>query len=310
MLAPLVLAALASCPDWCAASAEIERVREHLLGAERLMDARDLSALTPAQRTARAEARERLRAYRHAGRFPHNHDFVDHRVPYFIDAHGTRCAMAHLIEASGGAGYVQAVARTSNHATVRELAGDRELTAWLQANGLTVEEAARIQPNYGATCSQPSACICGGDYRPYVTTGVVVDRVADASFATVRSSMGERAASFAVGSTLAWNEVDAEGRFLLGFLSGGASEYAEVFLRVSEDGEVSCGALSVPVDVAVSAMSSGRCEQHLVDRDEDWKTDCSGCSAVGGSSSGWFIAVLGVSWMVRRRRTSRRPRSS
>ena len=95
---------------------------------------------------------ERLSVYWHAGKFPHNHDFADQRRPYFVDRHGTLCAMAYLINASGRHDIVQLVAATDNNATVLELAGDPvigpALAAWLRDTGLTVEEAQRIQPEY------------------------------------------------------------------------------------------------------------------------------------------------------------------
>jgi len=56
--------------------------------------------------------------------------------------------MAHLIERSGGSDLVRRVATTCNNARVRELAGDPELLAWLEREGLTTDEAARIQPAY------------------------------------------------------------------------------------------------------------------------------------------------------------------
>ncbi|MGH7480785.1 MAG: hypothetical protein ACRELV_01415, partial [Longimicrobiales bacterium] len=94
----LGVAAFASVPDRDdshvgVAAAERARIRAHLLGAERMMRAADVAHLGEAQRANRARAIELLREYRGAGVFPHNHDFPDRRVPYFVDAHGTRCAM-------------------------------------------------------------------------------------------------------------------------------------------------------------------------------------------------------------------------
>jgi len=99
MLLALLLTTIAS-------TGEVERVQAHLEGAERMLDARDTSSLTDEQRAAREIARERLRIYRERGEFPKNRDFCGAQVPYFIDADGTRCAMAHLLEASGGGDFV------------------------------------------------------------------------------------------------------------------------------------------------------------------------------------------------------------
>lgn len=127
---------------------EVARIQAHLAAVERELLARDVSHLTPDQRAARARNIAVLRGYRERGIFPHNHDFAGERVPYFVDEHGTLCAMAYLIQQSGSGDLVSRVAATANNARIPELAGDRELVAWLDANGLTLAEAARVQPSY------------------------------------------------------------------------------------------------------------------------------------------------------------------
>jgi hypothetical protein len=129
-------------------SREVARISRHLLGAEMLLASRDLSLLTPGQRSARRRLIADLRSYRRHGVFPHNHRLPDRRTPVFVDEHGTRCAMAYLIERSGDRALVARIASTRNLARIRELAGDPELVAWLEQNGLTLAEAARIQPDY------------------------------------------------------------------------------------------------------------------------------------------------------------------
>jgi len=90
-----------------------------------------------------------LREYREAGRFPRNDRFPQRAMPFFRDSHGTLCAMAYLIERSGRGDLVDRVALTRNNAFIAGLAGDAELRSWLDSVGLTVAEAARIQPSYG-----------------------------------------------------------------------------------------------------------------------------------------------------------------
>jgi hypothetical protein len=124
-------------------------VRAHLDSAERELRRAPVTGLTLSQRAARARAIDRLHGYWVRGVFPQNTDFPDERVPYFIDGAGTRCAMAHLIEQAGDAKFVARVAATQNNARIRDLQGDPELLAWLDGNGITVAEAARIQPAYG-----------------------------------------------------------------------------------------------------------------------------------------------------------------
>ena len=63
-------------------------------------------------------------------------DFAE-PMPYFVDAKGVRCAMAHLLEAGGERELVQRIARERNNAFVRDLADESRLLAWLAAAGLT-----------------------------------------------------------------------------------------------------------------------------------------------------------------------------
>jgi len=139
------------------AAAETARIRTHLATVEHALRASDVTHLTPAQRAARARNLDVLHAYWTAGAFPKNTDFPGQRMPYFVDRYGTRCAMAYLIEQSGRGDLVARVAATNNNARIRELKGDPELVAWLDANGLTAAEAARIQPAYGNPPPLPPA---------------------------------------------------------------------------------------------------------------------------------------------------------
>jgi len=132
--------------------AVVARVQAHLARVEARLRAHPPRGLTAAQRRARAVQLDRLAAYRRAGVFPHNHDFAGRRVPYFVDAHGTRCAMAYLIETAGGRDIVRLVSATANNARVVELGAmpgiGEALAAWLVTAGLTIDEAQAIQPGY------------------------------------------------------------------------------------------------------------------------------------------------------------------
>lgn len=148
--------ALISAPAFAEEMREVERVRAHLFFAQQLALAHPTDHLSLAQLEARERSLEVLSAYRERGVFPKNRDFAE-KTPYFVDADGTRCAMAELIHASGGASLVDAVASTRNNAYVRELAEEPVLIGWLEENGISVEEAAAIQPAY---CSVRSAMFC------------------------------------------------------------------------------------------------------------------------------------------------------
>jgi hypothetical protein len=130
-------------------AAEVGRIRAHFDSVLTELTSHDPSALTAAQHARRASLLATLRAYRVRGEFPHNYDFPGQAVPYFVDrGTGTLCAVAHLLESTGRRDVVDRVARKNNNVWVSELAGDTAFTSWLDTNGLTLAEAARIQVPY------------------------------------------------------------------------------------------------------------------------------------------------------------------
>jgi hypothetical protein len=124
------------------------RLRAHFDSVLVELGARDVVHLTAKQRDARSELITLLAEYRDEGRFPLNDRYADRLTPIFRDARGVTCAMAYLIERSGRADIVDRVERTKNLAYIDELAADRDLVAWLDSTGLSVDEAARVQPTY------------------------------------------------------------------------------------------------------------------------------------------------------------------
>lgn len=135
---------------------EIARIRAHFDSVLVELSARDVSRLTPTQRSQRARLLGTLKAYRDRGAFPHNYDFPGRAVPYFVDRKtGVLCAVAHLLESVGRRDIVDRVAARDNNVWVPELASDTAFTAWLDSAGLTIEEAARIQMPYEEGNSSP-----------------------------------------------------------------------------------------------------------------------------------------------------------
>jgi hypothetical protein len=127
---------------------EVARLRAHFDSVLSELNLRGVSHLRATQRSARAQLVRALARYRDAGVFPHNHDFLGERVPYFRDEHGTLCAMAYLVASTGRDDLVDEIARARNNAYIPDLGEDPRLVAWLDSVGLTVAEAARIQPEY------------------------------------------------------------------------------------------------------------------------------------------------------------------
>lgn len=141
---------------------EVARVRAHIARAEARAALGPTRALSRAQRLVRALLLGELGRYRARGRFPRNLAFTDQRT-IFVDAVGTRCAVAHLLELGGAAALVAEIATTRNYARVRALADDARVVAWLEAAGIGVDLAAAIQPEY---CPAPrSRCVCGDEFE-------------------------------------------------------------------------------------------------------------------------------------------------
>jgi hypothetical protein len=218
---------------------ETARLRAHFDSVLLELRGRDVSELHPARRRARAHLIATLERYRDAGVFPHNHDFAGKRVPYFRDEHGTLCAMAYLVAASGRVDIVDAVVARRNNAYIPELATDARLGAWLDSVGLTVAEAARIQPAYG---------------RPPVVTP-----------APERRAEGYVVPSLALGlpalvtSVLNWNAPRDRRRgaaFVVGAITGAASAVLGVAILASSANEsASVGAANLVVgSVALAAV--------------------------------------------------------
>lgn len=150
-------------PVFLSPEAEIRRLDKHFRRVLRELHRASTAGLGPAQRRARARHVEELDRYRRAKSFPKNRALPGMMVPIFVDDEGTHCAMGHLIARAGGVDMVKHIKETLNYATIAQMAHvDRldvrdELLAWLEANGLTAEEAAMIQPSY---CDAPATCIC------------------------------------------------------------------------------------------------------------------------------------------------------
>lgn len=145
------------------------RIRRHLETVEADLRAADVSHLGPEARAARARNLDRLHDYRLAGEFPHGRaEQPGMRVPTFIDAEGRACAMGFLVIESGHRDVALAIARAQNHAYVPEIVHPA-LGPWLLANGMTLTEAARVQPSYCFECDDAGlspVCTASGNVYP------------------------------------------------------------------------------------------------------------------------------------------------
>jgi len=147
-------------------------VAGHLAAVLSELVALDTRGMDPHLAARRAHFVDLLRGYVARGEFPENDRYADRLVTIFVDARGVHCAMGYLMAADGRADLVAKVRATKNTGTVWELAADPtlgpEIGAWLATTGLTLFEAARIQPSY-CFMNRGGTCLC---QRPASPTGV------------------------------------------------------------------------------------------------------------------------------------------
>jgi hypothetical protein len=151
---------------------ERNRIQAHLAEVEYSLRARDVSHLPAPTQEARARHLDRLREYRLRGEFPLNVEQPGRPVPVFRDHRGLLCAVGYLLARDGEGNLVDRIASTRNLARIPELADEPALVAWLEGAGLTVEEAARIQPQYNGWPGWPEPESTSGLSRTYVAASV------------------------------------------------------------------------------------------------------------------------------------------
>ena len=220
--------------------AEVVRLGAHFDSVDRELRGVEVSRLSATQKAMRAELISWLRDYRNAGRFPENDRFANRQVPFFRDSHGTLCAMAYLIDRSGRGDIVENVASTRNNAFIHELTDDPALVAWLDRSGLSVDEAARIQPTYGGQV----IVVDNGDRvsRPYAILSMGLGSVSMGTaalnvFAPTRASGGigllSGAATIVAGAEhlrdRGGNKRMAQADLTVGSLTAAAALYSLIF---------------------------------------------------------------------------------
>jgi hypothetical protein len=96
---------------------------------------------------ARCVQLRRLTEYRERGLFPINDGQAPDSLPIFVDGHDTACAVGHLMRISGCQASVAVIAGSDNYVYVPDVERG-SIADWILTSGLTLEEAALIQPAY------------------------------------------------------------------------------------------------------------------------------------------------------------------
>jgi|GEM_PF-1366376 len=144
-------------------------IQLHLQLVENTLRNRNTDYLTITQKVNRELGLNILRDYWQAGVFPKNTNHT-YRIPYFIDAYNTACAVGHIMRESGSVDLATTVANAVNNAYIAEMPYQNELQTWANQMGFTVEELKWIQPTYGpavilqasitgATCGESNGSI-------------------------------------------------------------------------------------------------------------------------------------------------------
>ncbi len=124
------------------------RIQTHLAYVEQLLRQRDVSHLPQTAQAQRRRLLDKLHEYWLAGRFPKNLDCPNERRPCFIDKFGNICAVGYLVEQSAGRGLAEIINARHKYDYIKDM-NEPELLQWVEHSGLTLEECAMIQPQYG-----------------------------------------------------------------------------------------------------------------------------------------------------------------
>ena len=124
------------------------RLQTHLKYVEQQLRNKDVSFLSIEQKENRIKMLDLLNDYWTAGVFPKNYDYPDQRIPCFIDKDGNICAVGFLIEQTAGRQIAEAINSKYKYEYLLAM-NDETINDWIQSSGLTKEECAMIQPQYG-----------------------------------------------------------------------------------------------------------------------------------------------------------------
>lgn len=316
---------------------ERARLRAHFRAVLAELTTADVAHLSAAQVASRTELIAELVRYARAGRFPRNLDFPGRYVPYFIDAAGTRCAMAHLIESTGAAALVAQVAATRNNTLVRELAGDPTLLEWLDRSGLSASEAARIQPAYCFTRGE--RCFCHhNDHAEGVLEGTFLKSIQDGRILVRVDAIHGASGGTQVGqeiSVAATGLINPDAVLVPVRLDHLMRIYIDYAKSLPRDGTypISCtgdlpvlskaDAIGAMLATKKSSPAASACGEYLSSIDSRWadtsaelhcgSTDSGGCSFGAGPPAsplalGTALAIAALWWRRRRRAVAARSR--
>jgi hypothetical protein len=127
---------------------EVLRLTTHLEYVENLLRQKDVTKLPVELRQKRNTLLDLLHTYWTTAVFPRNYDYPTQRMPCFIDKDGRICAVGYLIEKSSGRNVAEEINRSHKYERIFTM-NDQAVDGWISQSGLSKEECAMIQPEYG-----------------------------------------------------------------------------------------------------------------------------------------------------------------
>lgn len=129
-------------------TSEVLRIQTHLSYVGEILRKKDVYHLNKKQKRQRAIALDLLHEYWTNGVFPKNYDFETSRRPCFIDRDGNICAVGYLIEKTAGRNVAEQINEEHQYDYLVDM-NEEVIKNWAKEQGLTLEECAMIQPQYG-----------------------------------------------------------------------------------------------------------------------------------------------------------------
>lgn len=217
--------------------------------------------------------------------------------------------MAHLIESTGHRDLVEHVHAARNLARIPDLIDIPGLVEWLEANGLSLDDASRIQPSY--QCYPPSECVCGNPPDGIVEAEYSAPTPGgDATF-TVTAVYGSTP-GFAVGDVTTYTSRRSSPYFerdLLLIRSGSVQEAIEVtsddVVWPPCDPTIVSNPGLLPKEVFIDASLASDCEGKLKAYSPAWVDDAACAGGGQGSQGGYDSSGGGGGGYVRTTPTSR-----
>ena len=122
------------------------RITIHLAYVKQMLEASEPQGLTESQLEKRKQVLGYLSDYIVHGRYPKNTE-KSYATPRFIDHEGTICAVGYMVEQTWGRAAAEAINTDHEYGYVLAM-NDQRVEEWVNEHGLSLTEAAMIQPLY------------------------------------------------------------------------------------------------------------------------------------------------------------------